>query len=119
MTAPGPSLAGEDYCYLTTTGRVTGKPHTIEIWFSLEAGLLYLLAGSRERADWVRNLRHTPSVQVRIRDVTYNATARLVSDVTEDTLARRLLVEKYTPRHQGELDSWGRDALPVAIDFKA
>ena len=77
MTAPGPSLAGEDYCYLTTTGRVSGKPHTIEIWFSLEAGVLYLLAGSRERADWVRNLRRAPSVQVRIRDVTYNATAVL------------------------------------------
>src|SRR5690606_17915662 len=26
-------LAAEPYCYLTTTGRVTGRPHTIEIWF--------------------------------------------------------------------------------------
>ena len=33
---PDPALAGETYCYLTTTGRVTGKPHTIEIWFALE-----------------------------------------------------------------------------------
>lgn len=28
-----PKLADEDYCYLTTTGRVSGKPHTVEIWF--------------------------------------------------------------------------------------
>ena len=29
------ALADEDFCYLTTTGRVTGRPHEIEIWFSL------------------------------------------------------------------------------------
>jgi hypothetical protein len=33
-------LAGEQYCYLTTTGRVTAKPHTIEIWFALEGSTL-------------------------------------------------------------------------------
>ena len=28
-------LAALDFCYLTTTGRVTGNPHRIEIWFAL------------------------------------------------------------------------------------
>jgi hypothetical protein len=28
------SLAKLDFCYLTTTGRKSGKPRTIEIWFS-------------------------------------------------------------------------------------
>jgi hypothetical protein len=74
-------------------------------------------ASKRPRADWVRNLVKTPAVQVRIQDVTYSGTARLVTDAGEDALARRLLVEKYTPRHTGELETWGRTALPVAIDF--
>ena len=26
--------AGEQFCYLTTTGRVTGRPHEVEIWFA-------------------------------------------------------------------------------------
>ncbi len=30
-----PKLKDEEYCYLTTIGRVTGKPHEIEIWFGL------------------------------------------------------------------------------------
>jgi hypothetical protein len=30
-----PQLAAADYCYVTTTGRVTGNPHTIVIWFVL------------------------------------------------------------------------------------
>ena len=27
--------AAEQYCYLTTTGRVSGRPHEIEIWFAV------------------------------------------------------------------------------------
>ena len=28
-------IAKEEYCYLTTTGRVSGKPHEIEIFVQL------------------------------------------------------------------------------------
>ena len=44
-----PALAAEDYCYLTTTGRVSGEPREIEIWFALEGGSLYMLSGGRDR----------------------------------------------------------------------
>ncbi len=117
MTAPDASLAGESYCYLTTTGRKSGEPRTIEIWFALENGVLYMLAGSGSKADWVRNLQKQPSVQVRIGETTYSGRARVVERGEEDALARRLLVDKYTPKYSGELESWGREALPVAIDF--
>jgi hypothetical protein len=30
-----------DYCYVTTTGRRTGSPHTIEIWFALHEDTVY------------------------------------------------------------------------------
>ena len=33
----------EDFCYLTTTGRVTGLPREIEIWFALQGATLYML----------------------------------------------------------------------------
>ena len=48
------SLAGEAYCYLTTTGRVTGEPHTIEIWFGMpeDGRAVYLLSGGGDRSDW-------------------------------------------------------------------
>ncbi|MGH2498889.1 MAG: hypothetical protein ACRDF0_02165 [Candidatus Limnocylindria bacterium] len=32
--APFERLAGEAFAYLTTIGRGSGKPHTIEIWFA-------------------------------------------------------------------------------------
>jgi hypothetical protein len=33
-------LADEDYCYLTTIGRVSGEPREIEIWFGLDGRTL-------------------------------------------------------------------------------
>ncbi|HET7478443.1 MAG TPA: nitroreductase family deazaflavin-dependent oxidoreductase [Rubrobacteraceae bacterium] len=110
------ALAVEDFCYLTTTGRATGRPHMIEIWFALEDSTLYMLSGGRDRSDWVKNLRENPQVTVRIADETFEGRARVVEDSEEDELARRLLVEKYE-RRPGSLDNWRRTALPVAVDL--
>ena len=116
--APFERLADEDFCYLTTVGRKSGKPHTIEIWFARENGNLYLLSGGGESADWVRNLRKTPAVHVRIGSRTVAAQAREVSTPEEDALARRLLDEKYMGWKTGKrLTSWARNALPVAIEL--
>lgn len=110
------SLAGKDFSYLTTTGRVTGRPHEIEIWFSLEDRTLYMLSGGRDRSDWVKNLRCNPEVVVRIDGERFEGRARIVEDAQEDALARRLLVEKYE-RSPGSLANWRRTALPVAVDL--
>ncbi len=112
MTA---DLADEQYCYLTTMGRVTGKPHEIEIWYALDGGTIYLLSDDHG-SDWVRNLRRTPEVTVRIAGETFGGRARVVEDGGEDQLARRLLVEKYE-RNPGDLSNWRRTALPVAVDL--
>ena len=36
-------LADTEYCYLTTKGRRTGRPHRIEIWFVAHADAAYLM----------------------------------------------------------------------------
>ncbi len=110
------ALAGEDFCYLTTTGRATGRPHEIEIWFALEGETLYMLSDGRGRSDWVKNLRRTPEVTVRIADERFEGRGRIVEDAEEDELARRLLVEKYESR-PGSLSNWKRTALPIAVEL--
>ena len=117
MTPDPQQLAGEDFCYLTTTGRVSGRPHTIEIWFALDGRTLYMLSGGGASADWVKNLLRAPEVAVRIRDVAYAGRARLIERVDEDALARRLLVGKYQPGYGEDLSEWGRESLPVAVDL--
>jgi deazaflavin-dependent oxidoreductase (nitroreductase family) len=110
-------LGDLDYCYITTTGRNSGKPHTIEIWFALHAGRVYVLSGGGEQSDWVRNIRTNPTVGLRIGDRDFLARAYLVEAPEEDALARDLLVDKYRPRYSGDLDEWRRTALPVAIEL--
>ena len=114
-----PALAAEQYCYLTTTGRVSGEPRTIEIWFAIEGETLYMLSGGRDGSHWVKNIRHTPAVTTRIGDRHLAGEARLVTDDVEDVLARRLLLKKYAPGYERDLTEWSRTALPVAIDLSA
>jgi deazaflavin-dependent oxidoreductase (nitroreductase family) len=110
-------LANESYCYLTTTGRVSGMPREIEIWFGLDGDTLYMLSGGRDRSDWVKNLVREPRVQVRIADRSFDGRARIVSSDEEDARARRLLVDKYQQGYSGDLSGWGTEALPIAVDL--
>jgi len=110
--------ASESFCYVTTQGRVTGKPHTIEIWFALSGRTLYILSGGRDKSDWVKNGVKQSDVSVRLADVHYGARMRVVEPNTkEDALARRMLLEKYAPGYGGDLSDWGKTALPVAIEL--
>jgi len=112
-------LVNLPYCYVTTTGRRTGQPHRIEIWFGAhpDGGRIYLLSGGGDRSDWFRNLRAEPRIRLRIGDREWGTTARIVDDPEEDALARRLLATKYQGWREGEpLSDWARTALPVAIE---
>jgi deazaflavin-dependent oxidoreductase (nitroreductase family) len=110
--------ADEQYAYLTTIGRRSGKAHRIEIWFGAQDGRLYLLAGGRERSDWVKNLQARAQLTVELGDETHTGMARVLQEGTgEDRLARELLVTKY--RDGDNLNEWGRTALPIVIEFPA
>ena len=117
MTPDLHQFADADYCYFTTTGRVSGKAHTIEIWFALSENTLYLLSGGREKSDWIKNVQHTPDVQVKINETQFVGKARLVTSPEDDALARRLVLEKYTPRSSDDLIEWSCTSLPLAIDL--
>ncbi len=117
MTADLTQFADADFCYLTTTGRVSGKAHTIEIWFALHENTLYLLSGGREKSDWIKNSLYTPDVHVKINETQFAGKARLVASTEEDRLARQLVLEKYTPRDSDDLTGWSRTSLPLAIDL--
>jgi deazaflavin-dependent oxidoreductase (nitroreductase family) len=128
----GADAAEEDYCYLTTTGRVSGEPREIEIWFALVPGVVrqsasrpsgrdakvFMLSGGGKRSNWVRNLQREPAVTVRIGGISRTGRARVVEDVDEDALARRLLFGKYSSRYGGDLENWRRTAQPIAVDLE-
>lgn len=114
------SLSGEEFCYLTTTGRVTGNPHEIEIWFGIQNNSIYMMSGGGTKSDWVKNLLKNPNVSVRIARQTFVGTARLVKDEQEEVIVRQMIADKYNEREaDGSLDEWARIALVVAIDVNS
>jgi deazaflavin-dependent oxidoreductase (nitroreductase family) len=114
---------GDDFCYLTTFGRVSGRRREIVIWFVLTGDTMYLLAGGGRSADWVRNLEANASCEVRIgaREAeARSGTARLLDmgDLEDESRsARDLVFAKYQPRYEGDLSDWRERALPVALDL--
>lgn len=96
------------FLYLTTTGRVTGQPREIEIWFVEHEGKLYILAEHFHKTQWVKNILRNPRVRVRIEGRDFEATARVLDKKNDAALwkvAQDLEREKY---------GWG-DGLPVEI----
>jgi deazaflavin-dependent oxidoreductase (nitroreductase family) len=107
----------DDYCYLTTPGRRSGRSHRIEIWYAVDGDTLSLLAGGGRASDWLRNLEADPSVTVELDGRTYSARARILDDGEEGERARTFVHGKYASRQDGDLTGWRRRALPVAIDL--
>lgn len=110
-------MADDDYCYLTTTGRRTGRPHRIEIWYATNQNTLYLLSGGGPTSDWVRNLLAQLTVEVEIGGEPHNARARVIEDGDESEQARALVFDKYAARSDSDLTNWRHRALPIAVDL--
>jgi deazaflavin-dependent oxidoreductase (nitroreductase family) len=113
-----PHDAKRSVCYLETTGRVSGEPREIEIWFAADGDRIYLLSGGRDNAHWVRNLRANANVRVRLGRRWLNGVAREIEGTPEERHARELVATKYEEWESGRrLSRWARESLPVAIDL--
>jgi deazaflavin-dependent oxidoreductase (nitroreductase family) len=89
---------------LTTTGRKSGQPRLVTIWFAVDAeGRLYVQSGQDGRTDWYRNLLVTPAVSLRIGELAMRGTATPVDDLTEVARVHQLFREKYL---RARITSW-------------
>ncbi len=75
-----------DCLHLATTGRRTGLPREIEIWFTEQDGRYHVIAETGEQAGWVRNLVADPSVSWRAGGTRLTGRARIVDQSREPTL---------------------------------
>jgi deazaflavin-dependent oxidoreductase (nitroreductase family) len=102
-----PETAPPSYLHLTTTGRRTGRPREIEIWFTCRNGLYYVIA-EFATSHWVQNIGANPKVAVRLGNSRFAATARVIDAHAEPELhaaVRQLSSDKY---------GWG-DGLMVEL----
>ena len=111
-----PELVDATYGYLTTTGRVSGRPHRVEIWFAVVGDTIYLLSGSGGHSDWCRNLDARPEAMFTIAGTPYQVRGRRVTDEREDATARAIVFDKYQPGYGGDLVEWRDSAAPFALE---
>ena len=104
----------ETFLYLTTTGRRSGLPRRIEIWFVELEGRFCLVSERRERSGWVRNIGSEPNVRFSVgtreddgqaRPLA-DARARIVGDGPPAPAVKALMDDKY---------GWS-DGLVVELD---
>ena len=101
-------LADAKVLYLTTTGRQSGQPRMIEIWFTCYQGKLYLNAERAYKAHWVANVIQNPQVHVRIKNQEFVGRARVL-DRQQDADLWQVVAELSRQKY-----GWG-EGLPVEI----
>lgn len=68
-----------DEATIVTTGRRTGQPHEVTVWFAREGETLWLRTD--RSADWLRNLERDPRCRIRIGGVVLDGVREPVADV--------------------------------------
>jgi len=113
------ALETDQYAYLTTTGRVSGAPHRIEIWFVVIDAHIWVASGGGDRSDWVRNLIADETLSVEIGQHSWPATAVLHAGLGEH-VARQRLAARYQGWKPGQpLSSWATESMLIEIVVSA
>jgi deazaflavin-dependent oxidoreductase (nitroreductase family) len=101
------SVRKEQYIYLTTTGRKTGRSYTKELWFAIDNGKIYL-SHEGQHTDWMKNIAKNRRVRVKIGSVTFEADGKITRDgETAREAGKRSLYEKYYGSASKEIiDDW-------------
>jgi hypothetical protein len=102
---------------ITTTGRTTGRPHRIEIWFHNLDGRLYL-TGTPGTRGWYANLQAHPAFTFHLKG-TVRADLRARATPILDPARRRTILSRLLDRlgHAEELDAWVRESPLVEVEI--
>ena len=86
------ALVGAPIVRLTTIGRRTKRPRTVELWFAYHEGRIYLLG--HPESNWVRNVAADPRVTLEVDEITFEGAARIVDSARSQVY--QLFQNKYS-----------------------
>lgn len=79
---------------LTTIGRKTGQPRTVELRFLYFNANFYATSSKVEGKHWCQNMIHNPAVQITAHGKKYSCVAK---QVTDESFRRRILTLRDSP----------------------
>ena len=79
---------------LTTIGRKTGQPRTVELRFLYFNGNFYATSSRVKGKHWCQNMIRNPAVEIKAKDEKFSCTARQIAD---EALRRQVLTLRDSP----------------------
>jgi hypothetical protein len=105
----------EKHLYLTTVGRVTGQRHTVELWFAVSGGNIFL-SHEGSPTDWMKNLRKTDHVEIIIGSKRFTGRGRIVSEMEFFNRGKQALYLKYYGLAPADvIDDWFSESSVIEI----
>lgn len=100
---------------LTTIGRRSGEPRTVEIWW-FHVGGRFVITGTPGRRDWLANVRANPEIVISAPHGDFPAT---VAEIDDHDLKRRVFTDPQIGwyRTQDELDHLVVAAPMIEVTF--
>jgi deazaflavin-dependent oxidoreductase (nitroreductase family) len=102
-----------NYLYLTTTGRRSGLPREIEIWYTQRQGRYYVIA-EYTNSHWVQNLLADSKVSLRVGELRIPARARAVNPSAEPQLHN--VVQELSRKKYGWGDGQIVELIPEPVE---
>ncbi len=115
------ALANGLTCDITTTGRTSGKPRRIEIWYFVLEGRVYI-TGTPGPRDWYANLLAQPHIVFHIKEGAQADLPAHATPITDAAERRRILgavmrSNSWFRAQSYDLDAWVAASPLVAVEF--
>jgi deazaflavin-dependent oxidoreductase (nitroreductase family) len=80
---------------ITVTGRTSGRPISLPIWFTLDGNKLYLIPVKGSDTEWYKNVLKTPTIRLANRGNTFTTSARILTDEAQLDKVLEKFRDKY------------------------
>jgi len=109
-------------CDITTTGRMSGQPRRIEIWYFVIGDQVYI-TGTPGKRDWLANLQANPQFTFHIKEGAQRDLPARATPLTDPAERRQVMGAIMRSNHwfasqNFDLDAWVAGSPLVQIDFQ-
>ena len=116
------ALAGGLTCDITTTGRASGKPRRIEIWYFVVGERVYI-TGTPGPRDWYANLLVQPQLVFHVKEGARADLPARALPIADPAERRRIMGEvmrsnSWFRSQSYDLDAWVASSPLVEVQFE-
>ena len=111
------SVVKEKYVHLTTRGRKSGNPHTVELLFAIAGNRIYL-SHEGNYTDWMKNILVDGRVELEIGKIQLKGNARIVESGEVFEVGKHALYLKYYGKaDEDTINDWFTESTIIEISM--